>query len=68
MIKVSVKIDKAAIERKITEALEKQIREKLRSRGLATVQVKKVTQGGKTTFDLSGSEEDVQKAQAVLAE
>lgn len=67
MFNVSVKIDKDAIERKVIEAAEKQLREKLRARGLSSVKVKTVRTAGKMSFELSGPEEDVKKAKDLLS-
>lgn len=63
MITVDFKIDGKAIQRKIIEAAEKQVNEKLRNHGIFTVTAKAIgAEGDGVRLEFSGPDEDVKKA------
>ncbi len=67
MIKVDIKIDEDGIRRKIIEAAENQVNEKLRERGIFTVTAKAIrAEGDGNRFEFSGPDADVKKAKEIF--
>ncbi len=62
----SVRIELDGIGGVIIGAMEKHLRDKLRSHGITSVEVKSVVKAGKPTIEFSGPEEDVKKARKYL--
>lgn len=67
MIKFDIKFDGDGMRRQMIEAAEKQVREKLRSRGIYNVTVKATGMvGDEVKFQFSGPDDDVKKAKAIF--
>ena len=67
MLKVDVHINEDAIKRKILDAAEKQVRDKLQMKGIHSVIVKAVAiEDGGVRFQFVGDDAEIKKAKAAL--